>query len=176
MVEAQPLAGTPPAVNQFALQATGRAGSPSHLVQAARTRGAVLPTRLKRGSFQVVKLLLVVNTLLTLPFGVAALAAPVEVFAQFGVALDPGGALVARGYAATLVGYGLALWLLRNRTEAAIARPLLLSAVAFNAIESVIQGIAGAQGIALPIIFGNAGLHALVAGVCAFAYVGLTDA
>jgi hypothetical protein len=36
----------------------------------------------------MIKWLLVVNTLLTLHFGVAALVAPAEVFAQFGQSLD----------------------------------------------------------------------------------------
>lgn len=119
----------------------------------------------------MVKPLLIVNTLLTLPFGVAALAAPAEVFAQFGLKLDPGGSLIARGYSATLVGYGLVLWLLRHTGERNVIKPLLLSLVAFNGIEAVIQGVAGAQGLALPIIFANAGLHGLVCGACLFAYL-----
>ncbi|MGE0313385.1 MAG: hypothetical protein AB7P21_17380 [Lautropia sp.] len=119
----------------------------------------------------MIKLLLIVNTLLTFPFGVAALAAPAEVFAQFGVKLDAGGSLVARGYAATLVGYGLALWLLRDAGEAKVTRPLLLSLVAFNAIEAIIQGLAGVQGIAMPIIFANAALHAVVCAACGYAYL-----
>ena len=118
----------------------------------------------------MVKLLFIVNTLLTFPFGIAALAVPVELFAQFGLKLDAGGALIARGYAATLVGYGLALWLLRHVREGQVVKPLLLSLVAFNAIEAVIQGVAGAQGLALPVIFANVGLHGLVCVACAYAY------
>jgi hypothetical protein len=118
----------------------------------------------------MVKLLLIVNTLLTFPFGIAALAAPVQVFAQFGIELDPGGALIARGYAATLIGYGLALWSLRHFTETRFLKPLLISLVAFNAIEAVIQGVAGAEGLAAPVIFANVVLHGLVCGACAYAY------
>ena len=118
----------------------------------------------------MVKLLLIINTLLTLPFGVVALAAPVEVFAQFGLSLDPGGALVARGYSATLIAYGLSLWMLRGTTDATTTRVLLISVVVFNAVEAVIQGVAGAQGIALPVIFGNVALHAAVCIVCLIAY------
>jgi hypothetical protein len=54
----------------------------------------------------MVRLLFIVNTLLTLPFGVLALAAPSALFAQFGIQLDAGGALIARGYGATLVAFG----------------------------------------------------------------------
>ncbi|GAA4409911.1 hypothetical protein [Quisquiliibacterium transsilvanicum] len=120
----------------------------------------------------MVKLLLVINTLLTLPFGIDALAAPAEVFAQFGLKLDAGGALVARGYAAALVGYGLLLWLLRHTRDRAVARPLLLSMVAFNGIEAVIQGLAGVQGTALPVILANVVVHGLVCAACLYAYRG----
>lgn len=118
----------------------------------------------------MVKLLLIINTLLTLPFGIAALIAPVAVFTQFGVKLDPGGALVARGYAATLVGYGLMLWQMRRSPEAKVAKPLLVSLIVFNLIETVVQGIAGVQSVALPVIFANVALHGLVCAACAYAY------
>jgi hypothetical protein len=39
----------------------------------------------------------------------------------------------------------------------------LLSMALFNSIEAVIQGIAGTQGIAAVMIFGNVAIHAVVA-------------
>ena len=116
----------------------------------------------------MVKFLLFLNTLLTLPFGVIALAVPEVLFAQFGLRLDAAGTLVARGYAATLVGYGLTLLLLRNTAEPRTAKVLLWSLVLFNAIEAVVQGIAGVQGVAQPIILANAALHGIV-GIACFA-------
>lgn len=109
------------------------------------------------------KPLIVLNCLLTLPFGLAALAVPEPLFARFAVALDPAGALVARGYAATLIGYGLLLWGLRDAVEPRLTRYLLVSIIAFNAIEALIQGMAAAQGVAGGPIAMNAGLHAVVA-------------
>lgn len=53
------------------------------------------------------KQIFLANSLLTLPFGIIALAIPGEIFSAFGITLDTGGQLIARGYAATLVGYGL---------------------------------------------------------------------
>ncbi len=44
--------------------------------------------------------------------------------------------------------------------------------VLFNAIEAVIQGIAGVRGVAAPVIFGNVAIHAVVAVLCAFAFLG----
>lgn len=117
----------------------------------------------------MVRSLLLLNTLLTLPFGVAALVAPGALFGQFGLQLDPAGTLLARGYGATLVAYGLALWLLRNATEPRTTAVLLWSLVAFNAIESAIQAVAGMQGVAQPIILANAALHGVVAVLCVVA-------
>lgn len=117
----------------------------------------------------MVRSLLLLNTLLTLPFGVVALVAPGALFGQFGLQLDSAGTLLARGYGATLVAYGLALWLLRNATEPRTTAVLLWSLVAFNAIESAIQAVAGMQGVAQPIILANAALHGVVAVLCVVA-------
>lgn len=112
------------------------------------------------------RVLILVNAVLTLPFGIVALWAPTPVFAQFGVQLDAGGALIARGYGATLVAYGIALALLRDETEPRVLRALLLSMVAFNVIEAVIQGMAGMNGVASSAVYGNVVVHAIVAALC----------
>ena len=111
----------------------------------------------------MVKALFIVNALLTFPFGVLALAAPAALFAQFGLRLDAAAALIARGYGATLVAYGVVLFLERQSADGRTVRAFLLSMALFNAIEAVIQGIAGTQGIAAAIIFGNVSIHAAVA-------------
>ena len=111
----------------------------------------------------MVKSLFILNALLTLPFGVLALAAPAALFAQFGLQLDAAGELIARGYGATLVAYGVVLYLERQSADHRTVRSFLLSMVLFNSIETVIQGIAGVQGIAATLIFGNVAIHAAVA-------------
>jgi hypothetical protein len=105
----------------------------------------------------MVKMLLVVNGLLTLPFGIAALAMPTALFAQFGLQLDAGGSLIARGYGATLVAYGLVLLLMRATIDAGTVTVLLSSMALFNAIEAIIQGIAGMEAVAQPVIFCDRG-------------------
>jgi hypothetical protein len=109
------------------------------------------------------KALIVVNVVLTLPFGVAALIAPEPLFMQFGLSLDPAGALVARGYGATLVGYGAILWFLRGAVVRAVVKPVLVSLILFNAIEAAIQGAARISGVAAGIIFLTVAVHFLVA-------------
>ena len=117
----------------------------------------------------MVKFLFLLNTLLMLPFGVVALASPSVLFAQFGLQLDAAGILVARGYGATLVGYGFTLLLLRSTADPRTVQVLLWSLVIFNAIESIIQAIAGMQGVAQQIILANAALHGVVSILCAVA-------
>jgi len=117
----------------------------------------------------MVKFLFVLNTLLTLPFGIVALAIPGVLFAQFGLQLDAAGLLIARGYAATLVGYGLSVFLMRNTDDARTEKVLLSSLALFNAIEAIVQGVAGMQGIAQPIIFANVAMHGVVSVACLFA-------
>ena len=119
----------------------------------------------------MVRILLVLNTLLTLPFGIAALFSPDRLFAEFGLSLDAAGCLVARGYGATLVGFGTLLFLLRKTTDPGVVRSLLVALFLFNLIEATIQGIAGVHGIAHAEIFLNVALHGSVAVACLIALV-----
>jgi len=111
----------------------------------------------------VIRNLFILNALLTFPFGVLALAAPASLFAQFGLHLDAAGELIARGYGATLVAYGVVLYLERQSADRRTVRPFLLSIVLFNSIEAVIQGSVGVRGIAAKMIFGNVAIHGAVA-------------
>lgn len=110
----------------------------------------------------MLKALVIVNVLLTVPFGVAALISPEPLFMQFGVELSSAGALVARGYAATLIGYGVLLWGLRTSDSPTVTRYVLLSLVLFNGIEAVVQGVAAYHQVASGAIYANVVIHFLV--------------
>jgi hypothetical protein len=114
------------------------------------------------------KNLFLANCLLTLPFGIIALAIPGEIFSTFGVTLDTGGQLIARGYAATLVGYGLVFWYLRANTSPEVLRPLLAASTAFNAIETIIQSAAAFNGTVPPIIWSTIIPHLLLTILSAY--------
>jgi hypothetical protein len=119
----------------------------------------------------VTKTILTISTAQTLPFGIASVLAPEWLFLQFGVLLDPSGQLVAQGYGATLIALGIALWALRGVQLPQLHMPLLVGVLAFNSIETAVQALGGMAGIAKPIIFGNVGLHAVMATWCAVAIV-----
>lgn len=109
------------------------------------------------------KIIFIISVLQTLPFGIGAILLPGKLFSQFGVSLDQAGELIARGYGATLIGFGLVLWGLRNIQSPQVQQCLLIGLILFNAIEAAIQFMGGLSGVAQPIIFGNVGLHAAMA-------------
>lgn len=119
----------------------------------------------------MIKPLFLANSLLTLPFAILILAIPATLFANFGLELDAGGVLVARGYGATLAGYGLAYWGLRNISGTVEQKALLLAAIAFNLIEAIIQSMAALDGIVLPMIWGTIVLHVILFLLCGLAYL-----
>ena len=112
------------------------------------------------------KIIFTISVLQTLPFGLCAITAPVWLFSQFGVSLDSSGELIAQGYGATLIGFGLVLWGLRSARLLETRLWLLAGLALFNAIEAIIQFKGGIAGTAQPIIFGNVGLHAAMAVAC----------
>jgi hypothetical protein len=117
------------------------------------------------------KFLFIANAVLTLPFGVAGLIAPVAVFAGFGIALDSGAQLIARGYAATSIGYGCIYFLLRDNSDSGVIKALLLASLLFNLIETVIQSMGGAMGIASPAVWGTVLAHAIMSLFSAWAFL-----
>ena len=112
-------------------------------------------------------LVFILNSAMTLPFGLAALFAPAAVFAAFGIALDSGGELVTRGYAATCLGYGTVFALLRNAGHAETIRALLWGSLIFNGIEAAVQAMAFFQAIAGASVWGTVTAHAILFGVTA---------
>ena len=112
------------------------------------------------------KIIFIISTLQTFPFGLSAVLFPRTLFFQFGITLDPAGELLAQGYGATLIGFGLVLWGLRNTQDRTVQFWLLTGLAAFNAIEATIQLMGGVAGTAGPIIFGNVGVHAAMIIVC----------
>ena len=117
------------------------------------------------------KFLLIANAVLTLPFGIAALISPGAVFSGFGISLDPGAQLIARGYAAACIGYGLVFLLLRGTPDTNVIRVLFLASLFFNAIEAVIQGMAGTAGVASAAIWVTVAAHVVMALISVMALI-----
>jgi len=108
------------------------------------------------------KILMIVNTVMTLPFAVAAMVAPAAVFSDFGLKLDSGAALIARGYASTLLGYGLIVWFLRDTDVRSMRLKALIASLLFNICEFVVQLAARLENVANPIIWVTIVAHGAV--------------
>ena len=111
------------------------------------------------------KPLFIANAVLTLPFGIVGLIIPGPVFALFGIDLDPGGQLIARGYAATLLGYGTAFAVVRNAAadgQPTTLRGLLLASALFNLAETVIPAIGGAGGLTSALVWVTVAAHGVI--------------
>ena len=100
----------------------------------------------------MLKAVLLLNTVLVLPFGVIAMVSPGGAFQAFGIALDPVAHPVVRGYAATCLGYGLIMLLLRDVKDNGTAFALLVGSLVFNALQVAVQlplALDGAAGAAI---------------------------
>lgn len=113
-----------------------------------------------------VKGLFITNSFLTLPFGIMALIIPQQIFQTYGINLSAGGELIARGYGATLVSYGLIYFLFRNIENTSFIKSLLTAATFFNLIEAIIQITAAIDGIVNSVIWVTISLHILVTLLC----------
>ena len=116
----------------------------------------------------MLKAVLLLNAVLVLPFGVIAMVSPGGAFQAFGIALDPVAYPVVRGYAATCLGYGLVMLLLRDVRDHGTAFALLVGSLVFNALEVAIQLPLPLAGSAGPAIWGTIIGHG-IAAVMSFA-------
>lgn len=109
------------------------------------------------------KIVHILNAALTIPFGIGAYLAPRQAFGPFGFSLDATGVMLAKGYASTSLGFGLAYWFTRNVSETSVSRGLLVGSLAFNAMEAALQLPVAIQGIAEAPIWVTAGAHTVLA-------------
>jgi hypothetical protein len=115
------------------------------------------------------KIVFWLNAILVLPFGIAALIAPAFVFSNFGMTMDAVASGIARGYAATALGYSLIFLMLRNTTTRETVVALLFGSLVFNTVELLVQIPLFLQGLANAMIWTTIIGHALTAVLSALA-------
>ena len=82
--------------------------------------------------------LFVVNAVISLVFGVAAVLAPALLMSSFGATLSPAGILVARLLGATFLGIGVLTWFARNAADSEARQAIVLGLFVENAIGFVV--------------------------------------
>ncbi len=115
------------------------------------------------------KKLFIANAILTIPFAIGGLLAPATIFAPFGITLDAGGVLIARGYASTLMAYGILLFMSRNTSDAKALNAFLVSMTIFNLLEFTVQLLAFLQKVAAAPILATVIAHGILIILCALA-------
>jgi hypothetical protein len=108
--------------------------------------------------------LLTLNAVIAMAFGVAFVLIPAELVAGYGVTLTLGTAVVARLYGAALVGYGVMSWQVRAAAPSDALRAIVLAFFVAEALgfvlslHAVLSGAVNALGwstVAIYALFGT---------------------
>lgn len=110
------------------------------------------------------KLFLVINAVLFVPFSTAMLLIPKLLFSIFGIDLDADGILMARVFAAALFNFGLICYLIRSENIfGAGIRAILIGNFIFHALDAVSTGVASYTGVMNSLGWMFFGLHLVLA-------------
>jgi hypothetical protein len=107
-----------------------------------------------------VKMLLTITSVISVLYGIAFVLAPATVDAQFGVMADAPNILSGRFLGATLVSLGLVVWFVRETSDRATLRGLLIGLSVGNAlgvlvaIWGTVTRITNGMGWSTVVIFG----------------------
>jgi hypothetical protein len=104
-------------------------------------------------------------------FGLGLLTVPAPFMATFGVALDAGGALMARVLGSALLGFTLIFWWTRNESLTNPLRAILRASFIYNVVDLPVVLIATLTGVMGVLGWSAVILHLLLA--IGFGYFGL---
>lgn len=109
------------------------------------------------------KTFLPIAAVLYVGFGIGLLLVPVLFMSTYGVALDAGGALMARILGAALIGFAILFWRVRNLTPSSALHALFLASFVYNLIDLPIVTIATVTGVMSALGWSAVGLHVFLA-------------
>ena len=91
--------------------------------------------------------LMIIKAVVCLVFGILLVAIPGPLMSLYGVALQPGGELMARFYGASLLGNLMLTWLGRNDPGSEALRAAILGLFVYDAVGLVVAVIAMLSGV-----------------------------
>ncbi len=103
-----------------------------------------------------------VGGIVAMLFGLAFLLVPEYAGKQYGVPTEPHNLMQARYFGATLLPYGLILWLARDTHDDTALRAILQSAVVINVLGAGISVWAGLAGLQNAMVWGSVAIYALL--------------
>ncbi len=93
------------------------------------------------------KLVCIVATVVVIGFGIAFVVAPGPTADMYGVALSPGGLLMARLYGAAFISFGVITFQARDAADSVARRAIALGFVVGNTIGAVIELLGITSGV-----------------------------
>lgn len=110
------------------------------------------------------KLFLIINSVLFVPFGLMMLAVPGILFPMFGIDLDADGILMARVFGSALMNIGLMCYLVRNEPNGSIGlMAILIGNAIFHAVDAISTFVASYSGVMNSLGWLFFGLHFVLA-------------
>lgn len=86
-----------------------------------------------------ISILLIVNTIVALIFGIAFVLVPGTVASIYGVTASPAVNLVGQFFGSALIAIGLVCWFIRNVTDAAALKAIVLAQLIANIIGLIVS-------------------------------------
>lgn len=105
-------------------------------------------------------------------FGLGLLLAPAPFMSMYGVALDAGGAMMARILGSALSSLALMFWLYRGYPAHSL-RPVMATGLLYNLVDLAVVFVAVLDGVMNAMGWGPVALHVLLAG--GFGYLSMRN-
>jgi hypothetical protein len=81
----------------------------------------------KGDNLMKLKTLLIINSVIAFPTGIACVLVPASLLSMYGITLIPMGLVIYQFWGATLLGLGMLTWFARNTKEPGVQKALALS-------------------------------------------------
>jgi hypothetical protein len=121
--------------------------------------------------------LFVVNAVIAGLFGLAFIAAPARVLAQYGLAVDAGFALVAQLFGAALIGYAILTWGVRAAGDSEARRAIVFALFIGDGVAFVVALIGQLRGVVNTLGWSTVAIYLLLAiGFAYFHFTKTSDA
>ncbi len=107
--------------------------------------------------------LFIVNAVISLVFGVAAVLAPALLLSTYGVTLSPAGILVTRLLGAAFLGICVLTWFARDAADSEARRAIVLGLFVENAVGFIVALLGQLAGLANPLGWSIVAIYLLLA-------------
>lgn len=126
--------------------------------------------------YQRIRMLLSVNAVVGLIFGLGLLLTPGLLLGMYGLATDSVGSLLARLFGVEFVGFNVATWVAREadpRAAGSASRAVVRGHLVSETIGAVVSAAAALQGLGSPMLWSVVAVYAIFAAAFIWAELAL---